>query len=1158
MRTEALEERPRWRREDPAALARYVVPAEAERWFPASRLMHWGLATTAGRGEAAKVIYDFLAQQPEKLLYAVEPEPLDVLGGQAIRSATRIHEERKGSCLDFTVLYAGLAISVGLCPVIAITADHALMLVALARGPGEKPLASDPFRSGSRLTVPEAIAELVKANDFLAIDCTGFAEIGGPDGRPPLPFDEAVTAASALLSAVRSAIDVSGLHALGETPLAWDDRARSLAEVRAAAAASARAICSAVAVTELQPPLARPPLMNHLLSLVERDSWRIEMASLVGDLGEAARLMESARPISEACARVPKAGTCFSLLNELQKLFLPRLRDIVAAERRRLASLPTTSSSRFLHDRLDALERPLVRLLSELASPHFGLVLAVIGGLGEGKTHTFAHLPEALSTWQLGVDPSEAMLLCFREYPRSMGTFEQWILGEIRQQTGYVTGSLKDFFAFAQAGGPRSRVLLAFDDFEVLLKATSAKEVMRALQTSSGFDVVRWCFWLSHASYPSAGGVDLEERWRMLSIRSDERLGQRPDHDADVAPQAGGWFMLDDINRATSTGLEVIEAWNNRNPESELNTTGLEESPAAQSHLASPQVAWVAIEARADINKSGLLNLNHIQVAGGLEQVRLRRVADESLGEIELRQFVSALATAITTGLADRAPLFAALEKVSAFSAGKSALAELGRAREAWSRLERGSLVGRDRTPDLALHEVETVRLLTPFFWSYQVGRVTERLFANDPVAALSPWLPQVKDDEVRSGALEFYLLLLDARGAVDELATVWSLASRSYGLPRVAAWIAAAKGSSSLKALALANAKQAELTEPDLLFALLYFMGSLEICDADLASRIAILAPFYERAAREGFGEYLLFVIRRSIWQAKELEDLAAACHLLSGIELLGATSEVADLVAERVVELANDDWKSIIKWLIDFCHAEAQEPRWRQVQARLAEIEDGEDPQLGDRLKPEEGRRYIREWIICWIFRKCSPDDDERSISQLFWKLEGDRWYVAVRDTLIRREMEREANIWLGTLLREHPALLRDFLALLDDLLESSLSRIRRLAFFLIRHTERTAGSKGVLYRREFAPYLAKIYLDDAPEVLSLGGEKSFYRDFWANLGGDSRDPEDKERWRKLEAARRKPRRGRERGSPGGGGPPHDGRRARHRRRSKGRRRR
>ena len=70
MRTQALEERPRWRREDPAALARYVVPAEAERWFPASRLMHWGLATTAGRGEAAKVIYDFAARQPEKLLYA--------------------------------------------------------------------------------------------------------------------------------------------------------------------------------------------------------------------------------------------------------------------------------------------------------------------------------------------------------------------------------------------------------------------------------------------------------------------------------------------------------------------------------------------------------------------------------------------------------------------------------------------------------------------------------------------------------------------------------------------------------------------------------------------------------------------------------------------------------------------------------------------------------------------------------------------------------------------------------------------------------------------------------------------------------------------------------------------------------------------------------
>ncbi|HEV7505801.1 MAG TPA: hypothetical protein VGS07_12905 [Thermoanaerobaculia bacterium] len=161
-----------------------------------------------GRRRAVQDLYEYLAGQKEggltkdveRFWYSLN-EYHPRVEQQSIRSPRRIFDERCGTCLDLTALFAGLCLSQRLCPLVVVTKEHAFALVALMRGVEDKLWDVENLFAKGPVTDTSELLFLLDEGDesgdqpeYLPVECTGFAgrrETGAPP-RGPLTFKEAV------------------------------------------------------------------------------------------------------------------------------------------------------------------------------------------------------------------------------------------------------------------------------------------------------------------------------------------------------------------------------------------------------------------------------------------------------------------------------------------------------------------------------------------------------------------------------------------------------------------------------------------------------------------------------------------------------------------------------------------------------------------------------------------------------------------------------------------------------------------------------------------------------------------------------------------------------------------------------------------------------
>ncbi|MEV0132520.1 hypothetical protein AB0H83_29155 [Dactylosporangium sp. NPDC050688] len=201
----------KWKKMEPHRLARYIDPGVIAEVFAAApgstaRLSQVGGAT---RFELAANVYAHL----EGFGLRYDATPIDFTGHstgeQRVRSAWEVHEDG-GSCLDLSLVYAGLCERVGLRPLLVILRDHTLVAVALATGvedarprlgpvPGEETLLRQGLPADDHSMRAQLLARLSRetpqAGEYVMVECTGVSatqRLGGPTAR--LTFAEAVSA----------------------------------------------------------------------------------------------------------------------------------------------------------------------------------------------------------------------------------------------------------------------------------------------------------------------------------------------------------------------------------------------------------------------------------------------------------------------------------------------------------------------------------------------------------------------------------------------------------------------------------------------------------------------------------------------------------------------------------------------------------------------------------------------------------------------------------------------------------------------------------------------------------------------------------------------------------------------------------------------------
>lgn len=198
-----------------STIAAFVLPRDPqiERLVLDTQTASTSLIGVLKRGEkdaessVARAIYDHLFN-----LDIMYEEPSCLADRQSIRPPSKIfnedHTSGSGTCLDFTLLFAGCFENIGLCPlVIFFGAEggpmHALLGYWTSTTPGFRPVIRD---------VHILLAE-VEAGNLMLLECTGIANGARGDGEK-LSFDDATRSAETQLSVSKSicAVDIAALR----------------------------------------------------------------------------------------------------------------------------------------------------------------------------------------------------------------------------------------------------------------------------------------------------------------------------------------------------------------------------------------------------------------------------------------------------------------------------------------------------------------------------------------------------------------------------------------------------------------------------------------------------------------------------------------------------------------------------------------------------------------------------------------------------------------------------------------------------------------------------------------------------------------------------------------------------------------------------------
>jgi len=167
-----------WRKSVPQELAQFALPELPEelRWPPyVSRL---DLLASEGRTSVVRQLYQQLLGL--KLTYegaGFEPLATDL---QQIRRPREILERRVGTCIDLTLLLAGMCLAADLLPLVVVLDGHALLAVALTTGRTDATRLPQQgaFRDGL-LRDLEQLRAWTDDERYLLVECTGVAASQG-------------------------------------------------------------------------------------------------------------------------------------------------------------------------------------------------------------------------------------------------------------------------------------------------------------------------------------------------------------------------------------------------------------------------------------------------------------------------------------------------------------------------------------------------------------------------------------------------------------------------------------------------------------------------------------------------------------------------------------------------------------------------------------------------------------------------------------------------------------------------------------------------------------------------------------------------------------------------------------------------------------------
>lgn len=176
-----------WARAEERALARYLRPEDLPEEFQLPKYINrLDLLQAEGPRGVALQLYSQICKQ--NIQYDLSPFNPRAGVTQLIRKPTTILNERRGTCLDLAMLFAGMCLANDLLPLLVVVEEHAFVGLSLTRTrhDGKKPPKALAWDKGklTNLDVLQALAD----QEYVFIECTGATQSKSlsatfPEGR---------------------------------------------------------------------------------------------------------------------------------------------------------------------------------------------------------------------------------------------------------------------------------------------------------------------------------------------------------------------------------------------------------------------------------------------------------------------------------------------------------------------------------------------------------------------------------------------------------------------------------------------------------------------------------------------------------------------------------------------------------------------------------------------------------------------------------------------------------------------------------------------------------------------------------------------------------------------------------------------------------------
>ncbi|HEX4966389.1 MAG TPA: DUF4062 domain-containing protein [Thermoanaerobaculia bacterium] len=756
--------------------------------------------------------------------------------------------------------------------------------------------------------------------------------------------------------------------------------------------------------------------------------------------------------------------------------------------------------------RLRRIRAKLRNLAEMVGTPRFCRCLLIAGGTGSGKSHVLTYLDP-----DLGPKPVEAgMDQATFEDPRPFllwlrptedpSTLSEQVLERVREISGYPWSNLEQLDQYFievgkhhQAKAPK--LILLVDDLHRWVAGREA--YLRAFETwiarATHLACLHWVIALPATSYAEL--AETEHFWKAFSLLPESARDGQSKRRSDVAKstewtdpttirQVGGWLWLDEVNESKRLGQQLIREYIEiyQPEETELLSYLKQDdlaSPEAGNwrrqtrHLNTPQIAWVLLDFLGEEDAQTLVNLHFIGFVERFWRKRWVVLKRESLpGRMPDEEQIRLVARALLeecVPYANRAKVIALIVR-KAKQIGGAVLEDPGRVSEVLSLLAKAGLLEtfEDSSPNPG-----RVALQVPFFWYFQVASsIFEALLADANSIAREGWLEAVADRDAREGVSEFLFLFADRElGGTDDgirrMESFWQQAAGNPAFPDAARWLAASKASPSLQAIAVRWIQEKGWLpeEPREVFTVLVFLGEVDPSTMAPYTCLAVLQRMVAAVATAKLQDYFELVVTKVFDRVPSQEEWLRCVPHLAGCEPLGVTSTLGRLAADAAIRTCDGDSDAALQLLLRYLPNEPVRDKPTQE-------------------KKGENRVLTREWIVFHVLDRVHYLYKAGSLgpSDLLAKLQALSWYRPERLRIVPQvggEMERDANSVLGFFYQTEREGRKKVLYedALRALAYSSNVRDRRLAFFLILHTEPTGGKEVIIVQKIFRPLLKKI---------------------------------------------------------------------------------